>query len=52
MRNIILSLSTQRPKNPDQCLELACTILNAEMINNAVLTAQVVRGQFNAPSVM
>ena len=52
MRYIILSLSTQTPKNPDQCLELACAIRNAEMINNALSTAQVVRGQFNAPSVM
>lgn len=54
LRYIILSLSIQTPKNPDQCLELACTltIRNAEMINNAVSTAHVVSGQFNVPSVM
>jgi len=52
LRYIILSLSPQTPKNPDQWLELACTILNAEMINNAISAAQVVRVQRNAPSVM
>jgi hypothetical protein len=43
LRYKILSVSTQTPKNPDQWLELTCTIRNAEMINNAFSTAQVVR---------
>ena len=52
LRYTILPLSTQTPKKPDQWLELACTIRNGEMINNAVSAAQVVRGQFSAPGVM